>query len=400
MAPAETVLSGMRPTGSLHLGHLRGVLHNWKDLQREYRCYYMVADWHALTTDYAQPGGMIGPAVEEMVLCWLAAGIDPERSALFVQSQVPEHAELHLMLSMLCPLPWLERMPTYRDQQQQLKDRDLNTYGFLGYPLLQAADILAYRANVVPVGEDQVPHIEFSRDLAVRFNNLYGGEPGCGSLFDGGREKLGAEACRRLEDLARAYRETGGEGNLHKCMAIIEACAGLSAEERSALEAAVRGTRTPVLPEPRAMLAPAPKVIGLDGRKMSKSYGNTIDLLEDGKEIERKFLRMPTDPARKRRSNPGDPDKCPVWSFHKMYSDGERQEEVRKGCTTAGIGCIDCKRMVLENMGEELDGVRAKAAMLKSEGSVYDILDEGNRKARAAAGETMAAVRRAVGLPQ
>lgn len=390
----------MRPTGALHLGHLRGVLRNWVGFQESYTCRYMVADWHALTTDYAQPGDT-ARLTEDMVLCWLAAGIDPERSTLFVQSQVPEHAELHLLLSMVCPLPWLERMPTYRDQQAQLKDRDLNTYGFLGYPLLQSADILVYRAGLVPVGEDQVPHVEFSREIARRFNHVFGAGAEAGERLHAARQRAGPALADRLDELGGAFRERGDRALLEEALGLIGSAGGLGEADREALEASVRGTRRHVLPEPRVMLTKDPRVTGLDGRKMSKSYGNTIGLLEEEKEIERKVLGMPTDPARVRRADPGNPEKCPVWEFHKIYSDDAERARIWEGCTTAGIGCVECKRSVLRGLQEEIAPIRERAKEIRKEpGTVAGILRKGAEKAREAAGETMAAVRKAAGLPQ
>ncbi len=398
MNSTEIVLSGMRPTGMLHLGHLRGVLRNWTDFQESYKCLYMVADWHALTTDYADPGKM-EPATEEMVLCWLAAGIDPERSILFVQSAVPEHAELHLILSMVCPLPWLERMPTFKDQQQHLKDRDLNTYGFLGYPLLQSADILVYRAGLVPVGEDQVPHVEFSREMARRFNHMFGVDPDFSDKVERAVSKIGKTEAAQLERTARAFRETGDAAQLEKGVALVRGSANISKEEQAVLEAYMRGTRRQILPEPAVMLSKEAKIMGLDGRKMSKSYGNTIGLLEDAGSVGKRFLSMPTDPARVRRMDPGDPDKCPVWSFHEIYTSEEGRAEVRKGCTTAGIGCLDCKRLVLNEMEKELEPLRSAAeGFRKNRGYVKDILHNGSQRAGELAGETIEIVREAVGL--
>jgi len=399
MPASRIVLSGMRPTGGLHLGHLRGVLHNWVRYQDEgWSCHYMVADWHALTTDYAERGRQMASATEEMVLCWLAAGIDPERSVLFVQSRVPEHAELHLILSMVCPLPWLERMPTFKDQQQQLKDRELNTYGFLGYPLLQSADILAYRAAAVPVGEDQVPHIEFAREIARRFNHLFGADPDADREVERALDALGEEAAGCLQALAKAYRQGGDAARLEEALALISG-AGLSAASAAALESHLRGRNPRVLTEPESILAEESKVDGTDGRKMSKSYGNTIGLLEEPRSVEKKLLGMPTDPARVRRSDPGDPERCPVWSFHKAYSSEEQLAAVREGCATAGIGCVDCKRLVLAGIEKELGPIRERAADARSrKGFVEEVLESGTAKARETAGRTLEDVRRAVGV--
>jgi len=358
----------------------------------------MVADWHALTTEYAERGREMASATEEMVLCWLAAGIDPERSVLFVQSRVPEHAELHLILSMVCPLPWLERMPTFKDQQQQIKDRELNTYGFLGYPLLQSADILAYHAQAVPVGEDQVPHIEFAREVARRFNHLFGADPESAREAEDALTALGQYAVGRLESAAKAYRQDGDAALREEGLALV-ARSGLSAAARGALEAHLRGTRTRVLTEPESILAEEPKIAGIDGRKMSKSYGNTIGLLEEPRSVEKKLLGMPTDPARVRRSDPGDPERCPVWSFHKAYSSEEQRAAVMEGCTSAGIGCVDCKRLVLGEIERELGPIRERAAAARArKGFVAEVLDSGTAKARETAGRTLGEVREAVGI--
>lgn len=323
------VLSGMRPTGRLHLGHLFGALDNWRKLQDEYECFFFIADWHALTTDYASPGG-IKEYTLEVAIDWLAAGIDPERSTLFVQSSLPEHAELHLLLSMITPLPWLERVPTYKEQMQELRDRDLNTYGFLGYPLLQAADILIYKADYVPVGEDQLPHIELCREIARRFHHFY----------------------------------------------------------------------KSVFVEPQALLTEFPRIPGTDGRKMSKSYGNAIFLADPPEVVERKIKRMVTDPARKRRFDPGNPDVCPVFDLHKIFTPKEERESfVVPGCRTAGIGCLDCKGVLLKSMIPALQPIYEKRLELTQQpGVVQEILEEGTRRARQVASETLAEVKGAIGI--
>ncbi len=324
------ILSGMRPTGRLHLGHMKGVLENWLKLQRKHHCFFFAADWHALTTDYANPG-IVRDTIWDMLVDWLAVGIDPEQCVIFIQSEVPQHAELHLLFSFITPLPWLERVPTYKDQIEQLREKDLGTYGFLGYPLLQAADILIYRADAVPVGEDQVPHVELTREVARRFNHL--------------------------------YRKPG----------------------------------QPLFPEPESLLMPAAKLPGLDGRKMSKSYHNTIELSETWSVTEKKVKTMPTDPARVRRNDPGTPEKCPVWAFHKIYSTEEEQDWVRHGCTTAGIGCIDCKMCMLAHMKEELEPVRDRRTDISAHmDDVRDVVRAGNERARIEAERTMEKVRRAL----
>jgi len=322
------ILSGMRPTGRLHLGHYKGVLENWLTLQKEQQCFFFAADWHALTTDYANPG-IVKDTIWDMLIDWLAVGIDPEKSVMFIQSEIPEHAELHLLFSFMTPLSWLERVPTYKDQIEQLREKDLGTYGFLGYPLLQSADILMYRADAVPVGEDQVPHIELTREVARRFNHLY------------------------------------------------------------------RKGIPPLFPEPQSLLMPASKLPGLDGRKMSKSYGNTIELSETWKSTEKKVKQMPTDPARVLRTDAGTPEKCPVWDFHKIYSTEDERAWVQEGCTTAGIGCVDCKGCLLKHLEEELQPIRDRRADIAARpDDVRDIVKAGNEIARREAGRTMEKVRK------
>jgi len=324
--PRQFVLSGLRPTGRVHLGNYFGAVRNWVRLQDTYRCYYFVADWHALTSDYADPG-RVRQATYDAVADWLAAGMDPEKSTIFVQSEVKEHAELHLLLSMVTPLPWLERVPTFKDQQEQLKDKDLNTYGFLGYPLLQTADIIVYRANLVPVGEDQASHLEISREIVRRFNNFYGD----------------------------------------------------------------------VFPEPQALFTETPKVPGLDARKMSKSYNNTIGLTASADEIRALVMTMFTDPNRLRRKDPGIPDICNLFQFHKLFSDEATIARVDHECRTAQIGCVDDKKLLAEIMIEQLRPIREKREQIDADPSyVWDVLREGNRKARERAAETLEQVRAAM----
>lgn len=324
----QRVLSGMRPTGKLHLGHLHGALENWRSLQDRYECFYFVADWHALTTEYRDPR-VLKEYIGEMVLDWLAVGLDPERSVLFVQSWVKEHAELHLLFSMITPLGWLERNPTYKEQQEELKEKDLGTYGFLGYPVLQAADILIYKAEFVPVGKDQLPHVELCREIARRFNYLYG--------------------------------ET--------------------------------------FPEPQALLTESPYVPGTDGRKMSKSYNNAVYLSDPPEVISSKISVMFTDPQRGRRTDPGRPELCPVFALHRLYSPEERQREIDQECRRAGIGCVDCKRILIGNLLQALSPLQEKRSkLLDRKDEVREILIEGSQKARQVAQETMEEVRRALAL--
>lgn len=318
------VLSGMRPTGRLHLGHYHGVLKNWVNLQHEYDCFFFVADWHALTTHYEDPQ-IIGDSVMDMVIDWLAVGVNPAHSRIFVQSEVPQHAELHLLLSMLTPLGWLERVPSFKDQQEKLRERDLATYGFLGYPLLQSADILMYKAGSVPVGEDQVAHVELTREVARRFNHLYGREADFEEKADEAIRKMGKKNAKMYRKLRRRYQEKGDQEALDVGRVLLEGQGNLALRDRERLYGYLEGGGRIILPEPQALLTSAPKMPGLDGQKMSKSYGNTIALRDDPGEIEQKLRTMPTDPARIRRKDPGNPDLCPVFQLHEVYSDDSRQ---------------------------------------------------------------------------
>ncbi|HEX4927063.1 MAG TPA: tryptophan--tRNA ligase [Burkholderiales bacterium] len=392
------VLSGMRPTGSLHLGHYHGVLKNWIRLQAEYPCLFFVADWHALTTDYEKPGD-VQRNCWEMVIDWLAAGVDPSQAILFIQSQVPEHAELHLLLSMMTPLGWLERVPTYKDQQEKLVDRDLSTYGFLGYPLLQSADILIYRAKYVPVGEDQVPHVEFTREVARRFNHLYGREAGFEEKARAAVKKMGSKKARLLNELRGRFMEQGETEALARAQALLDEQQNLSRGDRERLYGWLEGGGKKILVEPDVLLTAASRMPGLDGQKMSKSYGNAIALREDPDSVAKKIRTMPTDPARVKRSDPGTPEKCPVWALHLVYSDETRRQWVQKGCTTAGIGCLECKQPVIEAVNAELAPIRARAqAYVDDPTLVRNIVADGCEKARHLAAETMRDVREAMGL--
>ncbi len=395
---ADRVLSGMRPTGSLHLGHYHGVLKNWIALQHDYECLFFVADWHALTTHYDNPLG-IEDATWQMVIDWLAAGVDPARATLFIQSQVIEHAELHLLLSMMTPLGWLERVPTYKDQQEKLTEKDLSTYGFLGYPLLQSADILIYRANRVPVGEDQVPHIEFSREIARRFNHLYGKEPGYEQKAEAAVKKLGGKNARRYLEMRTRYQQAGDGEALAAARALLAEAQNLSLGDKERLYGYLEGGGKMILTEPEALLTAASRMPGLDGQKMSKSYGNTIALREDADTISKKIRTMQTDPQRVRRTDPGDPDKCPVWQFHQIYSDDSVRAWVQQGCRSAGIGCIECKQPVIDGVLKEQEPMRERAAMYEENPQlVRQILAEGCEKARELARHTMRDVREAMGL--
>ncbi|HQR50400.1 MAG TPA: tryptophan--tRNA ligase [Methylophilaceae bacterium] len=394
----ERVLSGMRPTGSLHLGHYHGVLKNWLKLQHEHECFFFVADWHALTTHYDTPQ-IIEESVWEMVIDWLAAGVDPASATVFIQSRVPEHAELHTLLSMITPLGWLERVPTYKDQQEKLSSKDLSTYGFLGYPLLQSADILIYRATQVPVGEDQVPHIKFTREIARRYNHIYGREPGFEEKAEAAIKKLGNKKGALYEELRTRYQESGDDEALEAARALIHEQQGLSLGDRERLLGFLEGGGKMILVEPEAVLTPASKMPGLDGQKMSKSYNNTISLREDPDVISKKIRTMPTDPARVRRTDAGDPAKCPVWQLHEVYSDEQRKDWVQQGCKGASIGCIECKQPVIDAVLAEIKPIQERAAQYAEDPTlVKNIVADGCEKARKLARETMRDVREAMGL--
>ncbi len=395
---ADRVLSGMRPTGALHLGHYHGVLKNWVKLQHENECLFFVADWHALTTHYDSPE-IIEDNVWDMVIDWLAAGVDPAQATLFIQSKVPEHAELHLLLSMMTPLGWLERVPTYKDQQEKLSEKDLSMYGFLGYPLLQSADILIYRANQVPVGEDQVPHVELTREIARRFNHLYGREPGFEQKALDAVKKLGSKRARLYQELRTKFQQQGDASALDGAKALLQETQNLAMIDRERLFGYLEGGGKMILAEPEALLTAASRMPGLDGQKMSKSYNNTITLREDADSVAKKIRTMPTDPARVRRTDPGNPDKCPVWQLHEIYSTESTKQWVREGCTSAGIGCLDCKQPVIEGVLDELAPMRERATMyLEDRTLVRTIIADGCEKARRMAQDTMRDVRDVMGL--
>ena len=395
---AERVLSGMRPTGRLHLGHYHGVLKNWVQLQAEYPCLFFVADWHALTTNYDSPL-VIEESVWDMVIDWLAAGVDPAQATIFIQSRVPEHAELHLLLSMMCPLGWLERVPTYKDQQEKLSDKDLSTYGFLGYPLLQSADILIYRADKVPVGEDQVPHVELTREVARRFNHLYGREPGFEDKALEAIKKLGRKRAKLYEELRTRYQQEGEDAALERAQALIDDAQSLSLGDRERLYGFLEGGGKMILAEPGALLTAAARMPGLDGQKMSKSYGNTISLREDAESVAKKIRTMQTDPARVRLTDPGDPEKCPVWQLHEVYSAEDTKCWVQEGCRSAGIGCLECKAPIIDAVLAEQKPIRERAKQYESEpGMVRSIVVEGSEQARDLAKQTLEEVRKVMGL--
>ena len=392
------VISGMRPTGRLHLGHYHGVLKNWLELQHEHECFFFIADWHALTTHYEDPS-RIPEYTWGMVVDWLAAGINPGSATLFVQSRIPEHAELYLLLAMITPLGWLERVPSYKDQQERLKEKDLATYGFLGYPLLQSADILIYKGGQVPVGEDQVAHVELTREIARRFNHIYGREPGFEKMVEQGRKKMGKKQAKLFDRLRKQYQEQGDQESLEVARALLENQANITMADRERLLGYLEGGGRVILPEPQALLTRASKMLGLDGQKMSKSYGNTITLREAPEKIEQALRTMPTDPRRVRRTDPGDPERCPVWQLHQVYSDATVRSWVKAGCHTAGIGCIDCKQPVIDAVLDELRPIRERAQELEQQPDlVRNLINDGCEAARDVARETMEEVRHAMSL--
>ncbi|MEJ2214360.1 MAG: tryptophan--tRNA ligase [Gammaproteobacteria bacterium] len=392
------VLSGMRPTGRLHLGHYHGVLKNWLQLQHEYECFFFVADWHALTTHYDDPS-IIPNSIGEMVIDWLAAGINPSEATMFVQSRIPEHAELHLLLSMMTPLGWLERVPSYKDQQEKLKERDLATYGFLGYPLLQSADILIYKAGQVPVGEDQVAHVELTREVARRFNHMYGKEPDFQQKAEAAMKKMGKKTAKLYKHYRKAYQEQGDHEALDAARALLESQQNITLNDRERLFGFIEGGGKVILPEPQSLLTKASKMPGLDGQKMSKSYANTISLRDDPEEVEKHLKTMPTDPARVRRNDPGDPNKCPVWKFHQVYSSDSQLDWVSNGCKTASIGCIECKQPIIEAVLKELSPIQERAREYEEQPDlVQSVINEGCEKARDIARETMKDVRHAMSM--
>ncbi len=394
----DRVVSGMRPTGALHLGHFHGAIKNWIRLQAEHPCYFFVADWHALTTHYDTPE-IIETSVWDMVIDWLAAGVDPAQAVLFIQSRVPEHAELHTLLSMITPLGWLERVPTYKDQQEKLSDRDLSTYGFLGYPLLQSADVLIYRAKFVPVGEDQIPHVELMREVARRFNHVYGKEPGFEDKARAAATKMGSRKARLYAELRTRYQEQGDDEALEAARALLNEQQNLSMGDRERLFGYLEGGGRVILLEPDVLLTEASRLPGLDGQKMSKSYGNTIALREEEESVRKKIRTMPTDPARVKRTDKGDPDRCPVWQFHLVYSNDETRSWAEQGCKSAGIGCLDCKQPIIDAVLAEQAPMRERAQQYLDDPTlVRNIVADGCEKARKLARETMREVRDVMGL--
>lgn len=388
----------MRTTGALHLGHYHGVIKNWLKLQHEYDCFFFAADWHALTTEYDNVG-IIKNSIWEMMIDWLAAGINPSSATIFIQSHVPEHAELFLLLSMITPLSWLERVPTYKDQQEKLKEKDLATHGFLGYPVLQSADILIYKANAVPVGEDQVPHVELTRELARRFNHLFGREANFERLAEEAAAKMGKKNAKLYRQLRKKYQEIGDREALGTAKALLEAQQNISIGDQERLFGYLEGCGRIILPEPHALLTQEAKMPGLDGQKMSKSYGNTIALRATEAEVEQQINTMPTDPARVRLTDPGEPDKCPLYNFHRVYSDESTKDWVQTGCRTAGIGCLECKRPVIDAINKELAPIREQSKEYEQNPElVRSIISDGCEAARDVARDTLDEVKEAMGL--
>lgn len=394
----KRVVSGMRATGNLHLGHYHGVLKNWLHLQHQYDCYFFVADWHGLTTCYDEPG-FIKDVLTDIVIDWLAVGINPNLSKIFIQSWVPEHAELHLLLSMITPLGWLERVPSFKDQQDKLHHKELSTYGFLGYPLLQSADVLLYKADYVPVGEDQVPHLELTREIARRFNHLYGREPNFETLVQEALKKMGRKNGKFYNELRKKFQQEGCQDSLNTARALVINQHNLSLGDKERLLGFLDSTGKIILPEPQALLTETAKMPGIDGQKMSKSYHNTISLRETPAVVEKKILTMPTDPARVKRTDPGEPNRCPLWQFHKVYSSEETKTWAANGCRTASIGCVDCKQPIIKAMVDELQPIQSAIAEYASNpGYVKRILTEGSEAAREEASKTLDEVKEAMGI--
>ncbi len=390
----------MRPTGALHIGHYHGALKNWVRLQNEYPCLFFAADWHALTTHYEDPS-VIEQTVWDMFIDWLAAGVDPAKSTLFIQSRVPQHAELTLLLSFFTPLAWLERVPTYKDLVERHAEhgRDILTYGFLGYPLMQSADILIYRANRVPVGEDQVSHIELTREIARRFNHLFGREKGFEEKAEAAVKKMGPKKAKLYRSLRQAFQEQGDQKALEQVRELVDDVQNLSLGDKERLYGFIEGGGRVILPEPDAMLTETSKILGLDGQKMSKSADNAIMLREAPDSVTRKIRTMQTDPARVRRTDPGNPEKCPVWNLHQVYSDANTKDWVWQGCTTAGFGCLECKQPLIDVINAELKPIRERAAQYEEDPSlVRNIVQDGCEKASDLANDTMRDVREAMGL--
>ncbi len=395
---SKRVLSGMRTTGQLHLGHYHGVIKNWVQLQNEYECFFFAADWHALTTHY-ESSDKIAENIWDNIIDWLACGVNHGLARIFIQSWVPEHAELHLLLSMLTPLGWLERVPTYKDQQEALKEKDLATYGFLGYPLLQSADILAYGADFVPVGEDQLSHVELTREVARRFNYLYGREAGFEEKAENAIKKMGKKNAKLYNSMRKRFQQEGDTEALETAKALLDAQQNVSHGDRERLLGYLEGGGRMVLAEPEALMTKVPKMPGLDGRKMSKSYHNVIALRDTPEMVSKKVMTMPTDPKRVKRTDPGEPNNCPVWPFHHIYSDEDVQEWVTTGCRSAGIGCVDCKAKIVDSINAELMPIQeARREYEEDPALVKSIVAEGSDAAREEAKATLDEVKSVMGL--
>ena len=395
----QRVLSGMRPTGKLHLGHLsHGALKNWLELQNEYDSYYFVADWHAFTTHYSDKIDLESYTID-MVIDWLASGINPNISTIFVQSKVPEHAELHLLLSMTTPVSWLERVPSYKDQQEKLKTKNLATYGFLGYPVLQSSDILMYKAGFVPVGEDQAAHVELTREIARRFNYIYGREVDFEEKAEIAASKMGKKQAKLYRNLRKSYQEKGDDGALVKAKALLSEQKNITHGDRERLLGYIEGVGKIILVEPEVLLTKNSKMPGLDGQKMSKSYNNGIFLRDSASEVKQKVNKMVTDPARVHLTDPGNPNKCPVWNLHEIYGKQDQLDWVMDGCTKAKMGCIECKKPVIDSIVAELKPIQESIEKYKSEPNlIQEIIFDGSERARRVAKETMQEVRDAMGL--
>ena len=394
----QRVLSGMRPTGKLHLGHYHGALKNWLELQNEYDSYYFVADWHAFTTHYSDKIDLESYTID-MVIDWLASGINPNISTIFVQSKVPEHAELHLLLSMTTPVSWLERVPSYKDQQEKLNTKNLATYGFLGYPVLQSSDILMYKAGFVPVGEDQAAHVELTREIARRFNYIYGREVDFEEKAEIATSKMGKKQAKLYRNLRKSYQEKGGDVALVKAKALLSEQKNITHGDRERLLGYIEGVGKIILVEPEALLTKNSKMPGLDGQKMSKSYNNGIFLRDSASEVKQKVNKMVTDPARVHLTDPGDPNKCPVWNLHEIYGKQDQLDWVMDGCTKAKMGCIECKKPVVDSIVAELKPIQESIEKYKSEPNlIQEIIFDGSERARRVAKETMQEVRDAMGL--
>ena len=394
----QRVLSGMRPTGKLHLGHYHGALKNWLELQNEYDSYYFVADWHAFTTHYSDKIDLESYTID-MVIDWLASGINPNISTIFVQSKVPEHAELHLLLSMTTPVSWLERVPSYKGQQEKLKTKNLATYGFLGYPVLQSSDILMYKAGFVPVGEDQAAHVELTREIARRFNYIYGREVDFEEKAEIAASKMGKKQAKLYRNLRKSYQEKGDDGALVKAKALLSEQKNITHGDRERLLGYIEGVGKIILIEPEVLLTKNSKMPGLDGQKMSKSYNNGIFLRDSASEVKQKVNKMVTDPARVHLTDPGDPNKCPVWNLHEIYGKQDQLDWVMDGCTKAKMGCIECKKPVVDSIVAELKPIQESIEKYKSEPNlIQEIIFDGSERARRVAKETMQEVRDAMGL--